>query len=122
NLTRPGSLIEHLMWQLQMSDFTEEECRFAELVIGNLDERGYLDLAGIDRPDGTRTPDLTIDDLADEAGLHRDDAPLVLEMIQRLDPPGVGARDLRECLLVQASLAGYEEGDTTFQIIQDHIK
>src|SRR5690606_33370324 len=98
NLTRPRSLRDHLMWQLQMSDFTMDERRFAELVIGNLDDRGYLDLEGVERPDGTRTPDLTIEDLADEADLHRDDAPLVLEMIQRLDPPGVGARDLRECL------------------------
>lgn len=122
NFTRPGSLTEHLMWQLQMSDFTEEERRFAELVIGNLDERGYLDLEGTERPDGTRMPDLTVDDFADEAGLHRDDAPLVLEMIQRLDPPGVAARDLRECLLIQASVAGYEEGDTTFEIINHHIK
>ncbi len=122
SLTRPGSLTEHLMWQLQMSDFTEDERRFAELVIGNLDERGYLDLEGVERPDGTRMPDLTIDDFADEAGLHRDDAPLVLEMIQRLDPAGVGARDLRECLLIQASIAGYNEGDTIFEVIRNHIK
>jgi len=105
-----------------MSDFTEEERRFAELVIGNLDERGYLDLEGTELPDGTRMRDITVDDFADEAGLHRDDAPLVLEMIQRLDPPGVAARDLRECLLIQASVAGYEEGDTIFEIINHHIK
>jgi len=122
SLTRPRSLRDHLMWQLQMSDFMDSERRFAELVIGNLDDRGYLDLEGIDRPDGSRTADLTIDDLADEAGLHRDDAPLVLEMIQRLDPPGIAAQDLRECLLIQASLAGYNEGDTIRAVIKDHIK
>src|SRR5262249_27002077 len=82
NLTRPRSLQDHLLWQLQMSAFGDTERNFAELVIGNLDERGYLDLEGTERPDGTRTPDLTIDDLAREAGLHPDDAPLVLEMIQ----------------------------------------
>src|SRR5688572_23736403 len=97
NLTKPRSLQDHLLWQLQMSDFNDTERRFAELVIGNLDERGYLDLAGIERPDGTRTPDLTIDDLANEVGLHPDDAPIVLEMIQNYDPIGVAARDLREC-------------------------
>lgn len=122
NLSRPNSLCDHLMWQLQMSDFTDDERRFAELVIGNLDERGYLDLEGIERPDGTRTPDLTIEDLADEADLHRDDAPLVLEMIQRLDPPGVAARDLRECLLVQAEVAGYQAGDQIMEVIEHHIK
>ena len=57
NLTRPGSLTDHLLWQLQMSDFTDVERRFAELVIGNLDERGCLDLGGVELPDGTRTPD-----------------------------------------------------------------
>jgi len=92
------------------------------LIIGNLDDKGYLDLAGIERPDGTRTPDLTIEDLAEEAGLHPDDAPLVLEMIQNFDPIGVASRDLRECLLVQARALGYEEDDNEVIIIKHHIK
>ncbi len=45
-----------MLWQLQMSDLTDVERRFAELVIGNLDEKGYLDLAGVERLDGTGTP------------------------------------------------------------------
>ena len=119
NLTKPRSLQDHMLWQLQMSDFTDVERRFAELVIGNLDDRGYLDLAGVERPDGTRTPDLTIDDLADESGLHGDDAPLVLEMIQSFDPLGVASRDLRECLLIQARAFGYE--DIEIDIIEKHL-
>jgi RNA polymerase sigma-54 factor len=122
NLTKPNNLHDHLLWQLQMSDFTEgAERKFAELVIGNLDDRGYLDLLGVERPDGTRTPDLTIEDLAEEAGLHPDDAPLVLEMIQGFDPVGVACRDLRECLLVQAKAAGYEDGETVTEIIKNHL-
>jgi RNA polymerase sigma-54 factor len=121
NLTKPRSLQDHLLWQLQMSAFGDLERAFAELVIGNLDERGYLDLAGTERPDGTRTPDLTIEDLANEAGLHPDDAPLVLEMIQNFDPLGVAARDLRECLLIQAKAAGFEDTDHEVQIIQQHL-
>ena len=119
NLTRPRSLRDHLLWQLQMSDFTDVERRFGELVIGNLDENGYLDLKGIERSDGTRTPDLTIEDLAEEAGLHPDDAPLVLELLQGFDPVGVAARDLRECLLVQAKACGFDEVETA--IIAEHI-
>ncbi|HTA89057.1 MAG TPA: RNA polymerase factor sigma-54 [Polyangiaceae bacterium] len=122
NLTKPGSLQDHLLWQLQMSDFADSERRFAELVIGNLDEKGYLDLEGIERTDGTRTPDLTVEDLATEAGLHLDDVPLVLEMIQAFDPIGVGARDLRECLLIQARVAGYEDGDFELEIIKNHLQ
>src|SRR5687768_12596899 len=121
NLTKPRSLQDHLLWQLQMSDFTDVERRFAELVIGNLDERGYLDLAGVERPDGTRTPDLTIEDLAAEVGLHPDDAPFVLEMIQNYDPLGVAARDLRECLLVQAKAAGFDDSDHEMEIIKNHL-
>jgi len=121
NLTKPRSLQDHLLWQLQMSDFTDVERRFAELVIGNLDEKGYLDLRGVERPDGTRTPDLTIEDLSEEAGLHPDDVPLVLEMIQNFDPIGVASRDLRECLLVQAKAAGYEEGEAVVEIIKHHL-
>ncbi len=119
NLTKPNNLPDHLLWQLQMSDFTDVERRFAELVIGNLDERGFLDLGGVETPDGTRTPDLTIDDLAREAGLHEEDAPLVLELIQNFDPMGVAARDLRECLLVQARAYGYDEVEVA--IIEHHL-
>jgi RNA polymerase sigma-54 factor len=119
SLVRPSSLHDHLLLQLQLGDFTDVERRFAELVIGNLDDNGFLDLKGVERPDGTRTPDLSIEDLADEAELHRDDAPLVLEMIQNLDPIGVAARDLRECLLIQAQARGYE--DIEIQIISEHL-
>ncbi|MEZ4227031.1 MAG: RNA polymerase factor sigma-54 [Polyangiaceae bacterium] len=119
NLTKPRGLRDHMLWQLQLSDFTDVERRFAELVIGNLDENGYLDLKGVERDDGTRTPDLTIEDLGGEAGLHPDDVPLVLEMIQNFDPMGVAARDLRECLLIQAKAYGYE--DTEIEIIEHHI-
>jgi len=121
NLTKPRSLQDHMLWQLQMSGFTDGERQFAELVIGNLDEKGYLDLVGIERPDGSRTPDLTIEDLAEEAGLHPDDAPLVLEMLQNFDPIGVAARDLRECLLVQAKAVGYEEGEVVLEMIKHHL-
>ena len=121
NLTKPNNLQDHLLWQLQMSDFADSERRFAELVIGNLDEKGYLDLVGIERPDGSRTPDLTIDDLAAEAELNPEDAPLVLEMIQAFDPIGVAARDLRECLLIQARVAGYEDGEPELEIIKNHL-
>lgn len=119
NLSRSTSLREHLLFQLQMSDFVENERRFAELVIGNLDDRGYLDLSGGENPDGTKRPDLTIDDLAKEAELDPEDAPFVLAMIQRFDPIGVAARDLGECLRVQAEVLGYDAIEQA--IIKDHL-
>lgn len=119
NLTKPRSLADHLRWQLQVSDFVDEERHFAELVVGNLDENGYLDLKGVERPDGTKTPDLSVEDLAREAGLHPDDAEEVLKMIQLLDPVGVASRDLRECLLIQAEHFGYT--DLECEIIGQHL-
>jgi RNA polymerase sigma-54 factor len=119
NLSRSTSLREHLLFQLQMSDFVDNERAFAELVIGNLDERGYLDLSGGENADGTKLPDLTIDDLAKEAGLDPEDAPFVLAMIQRFDPIGVAARDLGECLRVQAEVLGYDRIELA--IIRDHL-
>jgi RNA polymerase sigma-54 factor len=119
SLTKPANLREHLLWQLQMSDFVDNEKQFALLVIGNLDERGYLDLSGGEDGDGVKLPDLTLDDLAREAELDPEDAPEVLAMIQRFDPIGVAARDLAECLRIQAQVLGFDEIEMA--IIDEHL-
>jgi RNA polymerase sigma-54 factor len=119
NLTKLESLEDHLLWQVQNSDFNDQERNFAELVIGNLDERGFLDLKGIEREDGSRTPDLSLEDLAREAGLDPEDADEVLSILQQMDPVGVCCRDLRECLKVQAELYGYD--DAELAIIDRHL-
>jgi RNA polymerase sigma-54 factor len=119
SLTKATSLRDHLMWQLQMSDMVENERNFAALVIGNLDERGYLDLEGGEDGQGNKVPDLTIEDLAREAELDPEDAEEVLALIQRFDPVGVAARDLRECLRVQAEVLGFDEVEMA--IINDHL-
>ncbi len=114
NLTKPQSLRDYLLWQLHMSDLVDNEKQFALLVIGNLDERGYLDLKGDEGQ-----PDTTLEDLARESELDPEDAPLVLALIQRFDPIGVAARDLRECMLIQAEALGYDDIEKT--IIRDHL-
>src|ERR1700733_3937308 len=119
NLTKQLSLVDHLRWQLQMSDFTDAERRFAELVLGNLDDKGYLDLNGIVRENGERTPDITIEQLAEESNLNPEDAPDVLRMMQEWDPVGCCARDLRECLRVQAEVYGCD--DLELAIIDKHM-
>jgi RNA polymerase sigma-54 factor len=91
-LTRRATLAEHLEWQLQLSGFAEEERRVAEFVIGNLDERGYLQ-AGIE-------------ELAREADVPVAVAESTLAKIQEFDPAGVAARDLRECLAIQVRALG----------------
>ena len=119
NLTKPSNLRDHLLWQLQMSDFVDNEREFALYIIGNLDEKGYLDLKGGENPDGTPRPDITIEDLATEAGLHPEDAIEVLRLIQRFDPIGVAARDLPECLRIQAEVLGFDPVEMA--IINDHL-
>lgn len=119
NLTKPSNLRDHLIWQLQMSDFVDNERRFAELVIGNLDEKGYLDLTGGESADGQKIPDITIEDLARAADLNPEDAEDVLGMIQRFEPVGVAARSLSECLMIQAEVLGFD--DVEKAIIRDHL-
>jgi RNA polymerase sigma-54 factor len=118
-LTKAQTLVDHLRWQMQANDFTDTERTFAELVLGNIDENGFLDLKGIERDDGTRTPDITLEMLAEEAGLDPEDAAEVLRIMQELDPVGVCARDLRECLYVQAEMFHYDDLELT--IIDKHL-
>jgi RNA polymerase sigma-54 factor len=105
-------LSEHLEWQLRMGDFVEDERRFAVLVIGNLDDNGYLRIDGV-------APEDVVPRLASEAGLDRDDAEEVLAMIQQFDPLGVAARSLEECLSIQAKSYGMDE--LVVRVISDHL-
>jgi RNA polymerase sigma-54 factor len=119
NLTKSQSLVDHLRWQLQMSDFTDTEKKFAELVIGNLDDNGFLDLKGTERDAGEKTPDLTIEDLAREVPIDAEDAECVLREMQEWEPVGVCSRSLQECLRVQAEVYGYD--DLELEIICKHL-
>lgn len=93
-----------LFSQLGLRDIDEREMLIAEYLIGNLDDAGYLrrELMSI------------VNDLAFTANISTDIKELqaVLEIIQDLDPAGVGARDLRECLLLQIKRAENPDEDT----------
>lgn len=105
-LTRETTLFDHLMWQLQISDFTEQEESVAIALIGNIDDDGYL--KGVD-----------LATLAAELDRDVEYVEEVLEMIQQFDPPGVGARTLRECLLIQARFM--ELGSIVEEMIERHL-
>lgn len=87
NLVRGDSLPDHLEWQLQMQSCTDEERVAAELIIRNLDDRGWLALP--------------LEDLIREHELDQDAAEGALQIVQGLDPLGCGARNLVECLSIQ---------------------
>ena len=88
-LTKANTLWDHLRWQLQLSSFDGEDSAIADEIIGNINDDGYLT--------GTK-----LEDIAEKAGVPTEQVEWVLERIQEFDPIGVAARDLRECLLIQA--------------------
>jgi RNA polymerase sigma-54 factor len=120
-LTRKGDLTDHLVWQLRLSGFTEEEERVAMLVIGNLDGDGYFRMPAVDgeaEDSATRDPMVRV---AFEAGVGVEFAEAVLRKVQSLDPPGVAARDLRECLLLQARQLNADIPEVV-AIIERHLR
>jgi RNA polymerase sigma-54 factor len=86
-LTRPPNLTDHLTWQLNMSDASPDVKQVAYFIIGNIDEDGYLRASN--------------DEIAAAGPWHPELVEKAVKAIQSLDPIGVGARDLRECLLLQ---------------------
>ena len=93
-LTEGQTIYEYLLEQIRLSNISDEELKIAEYLIGNLDNDGYLrrDLKSI------------VDDLAFSQGIYTNIPKLeyILEnYIQKLEPAGVGARNLQECLLLQ---------------------
>ncbi len=105
------SFHEFLIEQLGVTQLSEEKRQLAEYIIGNIDDDGYLrrDIPSI------------CDDLAFNMNVEVSDDDLndILKVIQDFDPPGVGARDLRECLLIQLNRKKGEELVTPRIIVKD---
>jgi len=104
--TQPPTLTEHLLRQLHCLALSPAEAALGEQLIDNLDEHGYLEVP--------------LEELATAAGATLADAERILHLIQECDPPGVGARDLRECLLIQ--LQGRGQNGLALRIVQDHFE
>ena len=102
--------------QLHLLDLNEKEFIIADTIVGNLDESGYLN----------REIEAIVDDLAFSSNVivTEEDVSKILEMIQELDPAGIGARDLRECLLLQ--IKRKQNGDitrfTAMKILEEYFE
>ncbi len=105
-ISHKESLSDHLLWQLLMSRPTPEEKRIGSLIIGNLDKDGYLQV--------------TLEELGQQGGVTVEDIEEVLFLLQSFDPTGVCARDLTECLMLQAKTLGLQDTLVT-KIIQEHL-
>ncbi len=120
-LTKKTDLVDHLVWQLRLSNLTEDEERVAMLIIGNLDDDGYFKMPAVE---GESEESMTRDPLvrvAFEAGVGVTFAEEVLKKVQKLDPMGVAARDLRECLLIQVDHLNADTPEIV-AIIERHLR
>src|SRR5882757_5942935 len=107
-LSSPVTLSDYLQSQLSVSVLSEGVREAANSIIGNLEESGYL-----------TTP---LEEIAVAEGLNLADVQEGLKAVQALDPTGVGARSLRECMLLQLEGRGANSDSVAWKIVTDHLK
>src|ERR1700676_3341699 len=100
------TLQQHLMGQLNQTVLNADDRKTAELIIGNIDDNGFLQA--------------TPEEMALNTGIAQEDFEHMLTLIQSFYPPGVGARNLRECLLIQLKREG-RQSSLEYKIISEHM-
>lgn len=106
-ITASQTLHDHLYWQVKMNGFSEEEEQAADALIGAIDDDGYFKIP--------------LEQLAEEEKIDVNLLADTLTLIHEFDPPGVGARDLKECLLIQAKHLEEDTNDLV-SLINNHLK
>ncbi len=106
-VVRVPNLEEHLLSQFNLVVKDELDRRVGEFLIGSIDQAGYLALS--------------VDAAAKTLGVSRERVEKNLALVQRLDPPGIGARDLRECLLIQLRVLG-ERDEVAERIVAEYLE
>jgi len=108
-LTSKPNLDGHLSWQMRLSNFSERDICIGETIIGNLDSRGYLQA--------------TAEEICEQVpDVEPADVEAVIRRIQRLDPVGVAARSVQECLLVQMEVLGYDRDPILVSLVREHLE
>ncbi len=87
-VSRGDSLVEHLLWQLRMENYGEEDWQVFHNIVHNITDEGYLDA--------------TLEEIASSHDVSLEHVESLLKVVHGLDPIGCGARDLKECLLIQS--------------------
>ncbi len=105
--SKKPDLYDHLLWQLRLSNADDDIRKVAGVVIGNIDNSGYLRASE--------------EELASIAGTDVQTARSAIALVQGFDPPGIAARDLRECLLLQTSALGLN-GTLVEKIVSNNIE
>lgn len=106
SITTETSLAQYLVEQVRDTNLTAEQQGIAELLIGNIDDYGYLNA--------------TVEEIATANNLPQEKIGEVLKAIQTFEPAGVAARDLRECLLLQLERAGQHD-TLEYRIVRDYM-
>ncbi len=106
SISQKESLQEHLLNQLSMAELSEKDHQIGEMVVGNINDDGYLIT--------------TIDELALSSNCDADHLQDILTLVQDFHPSGIAARDLSECLLLQLERLG-KGNDIAGKIVRDHI-
>lgn len=106
-MTAQQTLYDYLIWQVKMAGFNEEEEKIATILVNYIDDDGYI-----------KTP---FEQIAQDEGVTVEELVEILPFVQEFDPPGVGARDLKECLVIQARHLEEDTNDLVF-LIQNHVK
>ncbi|MCH9024335.1 MAG: RNA polymerase factor sigma-54 [candidate division Zixibacteria bacterium] len=101
-----NNLYHHLTEQLHLLKLTEQEQLIGEYIIGNISPDGYLGIS--------------VEEMGVELDIPNEKISEVLEMIKRFDPSGIGARNLRESLMIQFRDKGME-GTLAYRIVDEHI-
>jgi len=107
SMVAPVTLQQHLQQQLDLSMVGARISKAAEAIIGNLDERGFLDMP--------------LRDLGIRLQIDPDDLDQALSLVQSFDPAGVGASDIRDCLMLQLERQGRTES-IEYRIVRDHLE
>lgn len=105
-VTKGISLHEHLLSQIGVLPLNSRNNKIAYYLIGNIDSTGYLAV--------------TLEQCQKDLQVTKEETEIVLDLIHSLDPPGVGARNLRECLLIQLNQRGIHNPDL-HKIIDKHL-
>ena len=105
-LATPVTLQDHLNWQLNLTEVTPEIHRIAHFIIGNVNSDGYACVSN--------------DEICEQLEVSVEDVERALQTVQSFDPPGVAARDLGECLLIQLESLDLSEG-LAGELLRDHL-
>ena len=105
-VSNPEGLSSHILWQLRTSDIAERDKEIAVQIVGNVDRNGYLRA--------------TLEELAEVCSSTVRDVQNVLSLVQTLDPVGIAARDLGECLQIQLEQRGFG-GGLAARIVDGHL-